>query len=337
MASGSLWLIWTVVLIALAFDYINGFHDTANSIATTVLTGALSIPWAILLAASLNFLGAFMSKAVATTIGKGIVDPGFLTLTTVLAALLGAIIWNLLTWWKGLPSSSSHALIGGLVGAVWAQVGIHHFQTAGLKKVALSLLISPVIGFVFGNLFMTALFWIFRHTGPGKLNRYFKFFQVLSAASMALSHGANDAQKTMGIIAMALVAGSVTKAGEQLPIPFWVVFACAAAMALGTAGGGWRIIKTMGRKVLTLQPVHGFAAETAGATVIFIATAFGAPVSTTHVISGSVMGVGSSQRLSNVRWNIVRQIVSAWVLTLPASALLAAGARWLLDLIPGLS
>ena len=336
MASTSLWLIWAVVLIALAFDYINGFHDTANSIATTVLTGALRIPWAILLAASLNFTGAFFSKAVATTIGKGIVDPGILSLTTVLAALIGAIIWNLLTWWKGLPSSSSHALIGGLVGAVAAQVGFQHFQVAGLKKVGLALLISPLIGFLFGNLFMTALYWMFRHIGPGQLNRYFKFFQVLSAASMALSHGANDAQKTMGIIAMALVAGTAAPGAAELPIPFWVVFACASAMALGTAGGGWRIIRTMGRNVLTLQPVHGFAAETAGASVIFIATAFGAPVSTTHVISSSVMGVGSCQRLNNVRWNIVRQIIFAWVLTLPASALIAAGARWILALIPGL-
>lgn len=329
MASSAVWLIWAVVIVALLFDYINGFHDTANAIATTVLTGALRIPWAIALAASLNFLGAFMSKAVATTIGKGIVDPAKINLQTVMAALIGAIIWNLLTWWKGLPSSSSHALIGGIVGAVAANHGFQYFHMAGINKIALALLISPILGFVVGNLTMVATYWIFRRTAPGKLNRWFKVFQILSASSMALSHGGNDAQKTMGLITMALVAGGfVVPQGGAFPIPLWVVVSCAAAMALGTAVGGWRIIKTVGRKVLCLQPVHGFAAETSGAAVIFAATAFGAPVSTTHVISSAIMGVGSSHGLKAVRWSVVKQIVWAWILTLPASALMAALVSW---------
>lgn len=334
MASSSIWVIGILVLLAISFDYINGFHDTANSIATTVLTGALSIPWAILLAASLNFVGAFMSKAVATTIGKGIVAPGKIDLITVLAALVGAIVWNLLTWWKGLPSSSSHALIGGIIGAVAARHGFGEFEMDGLKKIAIALVLSPILGFLFGHLMMVATYWIFRHTAPTKINRWFKFFQVLSASSMALSHGGNDAQKTMGLITMALVAGGYVKTeGGQFPIPFWVVLSCATAMGLGTAAGGWRIIKTVGRKVLALQPVHGFAAETSGAAVIFAATAMGAPVSTTHVISGSIMGVGSAQGLNRVRWNVVRQIVSAWILTLPASAVVAAIISWLLYVI----
>ncbi len=331
-----MWLIWVLVITALLFDYINGFHDTANSIATTVLTGALKIPWAILLAASLNFLGAFMSEGVATTIGKGIVDPSKVDLPTVFAALLGAIIWNLITWWKGLPSSSSHALIGGIVGAVVARHGFGNFHVAGLKLIALALLFSPIAGFIVGNLTMVATYWIFRKTAPGKLNRWFKVFQVVSASLMALSHGGNDAQKTMGLITMALVAGGfvVPEAGA-FPIPFWVILACAASMGLGTAAGGWRIIKTVGRKVLTLQPVHGFAAETSGAAVIFAATAFGAPVSTTHVISSAIMGVGSSQGLKGVRWSIVKQIVSAWIMTLPASALMAGLISWGLKFIIG--
>lgn len=323
MAS-SLWLIGLVVLTALIFDYINGFHDTANAIATTVLTGALSVPRAILLAAGLNFVGALLSKSVATTIGKGIVDPHAVTTSAVLAALLGAIGWNLYTWWKGLPSSSSHALIGGIVGAVVAQNGFSVFHLSGLKLVGLALLLSPLFGFIVGTLFMTSLLWAFRRAQPGRLNRYFKVFQVVSASSMALSHGSNDAQKTMGIITMALASGGLL---PDFHVPLWVVLSCGAAMALGTAAGGWRIIKTVGRKVMTLQPIHGFAAETAGAGVIFLASGLGAPVSTTHVISSSIMGVGSCQSMKGVRWNVVKQIVGAWLLTLPASAVVA----WLLS------
>jgi PiT family inorganic phosphate transporter len=324
MAS-STFLIVTVVVVALAFDYVNGFHDTANSIATTVLTGALSIPKAIFLAASLNFLGAYLDKAVATTIGKGIVDPHTITLPTVLAALLGAIAWNILTWWRGLPSSSSHALIGGIVGAVVARHGFMVFHAKGLQKIVLALILSPILGFIVGTLFMVALYWLFRDFRPGKLNKGFKFIQVLSASAMAVSHGANDAQKTMGLITMALASGGFI---PSFHVPGWVVLACALAMAMGTAAGGWRIIKTVGRKVLSLQPVHGFAAETSGAAVILAATAVGAPVSTTHVISSAIMGVGSAQRMRGVRWNIVKQIVFAWVLTLPASALMAGLCSW---------
>jgi len=298
-----------------------GFHGTATTSSPTIRAGALWLPKAILLAACLNFVGALGSKAVATTIGKGMVDPHAVTLSAVLAALIGAIVWNLLTWRKGLPSSSSHALIGGIVGAVIGQHGFSVFHPSGLKLVGLALLISPVLGFVVGNLLMTSLLRLFRRSQPGKLNRFFKIFQVVSASAMALSHGSNDAQKTMGIITMALAAGCLL---PSFHVPLWVVISCGASMALGTAAGGWRIIKTVGRKVMVLQPIHGFAAETGGAAVIFLASALGAPVSTTHVISSSIMGVGSCQKLKGVRWNIVKQIVSAWVLTLPASALLGA-------------
>ncbi len=327
MASAG-WLLWAVIIAALFFDYVNGFHDTANAIATTVLTGALSIPMAIFMAAGLNFAGAFFSHAVAKTIAHDIVDKARfdVSLGTILAALLAAIAWNLITWRQGLPSSSSHALIGGIIGAVVGQALIQHhrldvFLAKGITKTAIALVISPIFGFLVGHLFMVGLMWIFRHTAPSKLTRSFKFFQVLSAASMALSHGTNDTQKTMGVITMALLSAGYLKTAD---IPGWVVVVCAAAMAFGTAAGGWRIIKTVGRKVMTLQPVHGFAAETSGAAVIFAASFFGAPVSTTHVISSSIMGVGSAQSFSGVRWNVVRQIIGAWVLTFPVTAVLAA-------------
>lgn len=317
----STWLLASVVILALAFDYINGFHDTANSIATTVLTGALSIPKAILLAASLNFVGALMSKGVATTIGKGIVDPKVVSLQVIFAALLAAIIWNLLTWWWALPSSSSHALIGGIIGAVFAEHGFGEFESAGIKKIGIALFTSPLVGLFAGYFLMVAITWVFRHARPTKVNRFFKIFQVLSASSMALSHGENDAQKTMGVITMALYSGRFI---DSFHIPFWVMISCATAMALGTAAGGWRIIKTVGRKVMVMHPVHGFAAETAGAATIFAATAFGAPISTTHVISSSIMGVGMVRSLKGVRWTVVKQIISAWVMTLPVTAILGA-------------
>ena len=317
----SLWLLGAVVVLALAFDYINGFHDTANSIATTVLTGALSIPKAILLAASLNFAGALMSKGVATTIGKGIVDPKVVSLQVILSALLAAITWNLLTWWWALPSSSSHALIGGLLGAVFAEHGYGKFESAGIWKIGIALFTSPIVGLFAGYFLMVAITWIFRHSRPTKVNRFFKIFQVVSASSMAISHGENDAQKTMGVITMALASSGLI---DSFKIPLWVMLACATSMALGTAAGGWRIIKTVGRKVMVMHPVHGFAAETAGAATIFAATAFGAPISTTHVISSSIMGVGMVRSLAGVRWSIVRQIVSAWIMTLPTTALLGA-------------
>ena len=325
----STWLMASVVILALAFDYINGFHDTANSIATTVLTGALSVPKAIFLAASLNFAGALMSKGVATTIGKGIVDPKVISLHVIIAALLAAITWNLLTWWWALPSSSSHAIIGGLIGAVFAEHGFGKFEIAGIKKIGIALFTSPIVGLLAGYFLMVAITWIFRHSRPTKVNRFFKIFQVLSASSMAISHGENDAQKTMGVITMALASGGFI---DSFKIPLWVMLACATAMALGTAAGGWRIIKTVGRKVMVMHPVHGFAAETAGAATIFAATAFGAPISTTHVISSAIMGVGMVRSLKGVRWTIVQQIVSAWVMTLPVTAILGALLVYLIKL-----
>ncbi|MHB8994840.1 MAG: inorganic phosphate transporter [Armatimonadota bacterium] len=330
-----------VVVMALAFDFINGFHDTANAIATSVLTKALTISTAILMAASLNFVGALLSHKVADTVGKGIVDPAAVTHGVVLAALIGAIIWNLITWYYGLPSSSSHALIGGIVGATalsqfsssnqagvlsWSMnYGI--FRWHGIEKTLLGLVLSPLVGYVCGFLLMVLLLWLFRRATPWKLNSWFRWLQVGSAGFMALSHGSNDAQKSMGIITMALVATGTIPA---FAVPMWVKISCAAAMALGTAFGGWRIIRTIGRNVMELKFIHGFAAETAAATVISAATAFGAPISTTHVISSSIMGVSSSRRLSSVRWKIAGNIVRAWVLTIPASALMAMIAYWMM-------
>jgi PiT family inorganic phosphate transporter len=323
-----------IVFLALAFDFINGFHDTANAIATSVLTKALTIPAAILMAAVLNFAGAFVSEEVAGTIGKGIVEPAVVTHAVVLAALIGAIAWNLITWYYGLPSSSSHALIGGVVGAAglsqctlrqqdgmlsWSlNYGV--FQPAGLEKILIALVLSPLAGYVAGFFLMVVLLWVFRRATPWKLNHWFRYLQVGSAAFMAFSHGGNDAQKSMGIISMALLSGGFI---STFHIPDWVKIACAGAMALGTAFGGWRIIRTIGSNVMELKFIHGFAAETAAALVIQTATHIGAPISTTHVISSSIMGVGSSRRLSSVRWKVASNIVTAWVLTLPASAALA--------------
>lgn len=335
-------LIAAVVMAALFFDFVNGFHDTANAIATSVLTRALSIPSAIAMAAGLNFLGALVGTHVATTIGKGIVDPSEVTALVVLAALIGAVVWNTVTWYWGLPSSSSHALIGGVVGAVSAaetSVGFQGgvltysyqysvFNVQGLSKIGLALVISPVAGLLMGFLLMIALMWIFGHFAPAKLNQWFRRLQVLSAASMAFSHGGNDAQKTMGIITMALVAGGLLGSFE---VPFWVKVLCAAVMAAGTAVGGWRIIKTVGRKVMSLAAIHGFAAETSGALVIQTCTHIGAPVSTTHVISSCIMGVGASRRLTAVRWRVAGQIVLAWIVTLPLCMALGAIIYWVIS------
>lgn len=331
-----------VVVAALAFDFINGFHDTANAIATSVLTKALTIPAAILMAAVLNFAGAFVSHAVADTVGKGIVDPSAVTQGVVLAALLGAIAWNLITWYYGLPSSSSHGLIGGIVGATalsqlrWlhgggqAALALNYgvFRAAGIEKTLLGLCLSPLAGFVGGFFLMVLLVWLLRRRRPFAINRWFRYLQVGSAGFMAFSHGGNDAQKSMGIITLALVAGGVL---PEFAIPLWVKVACAAAMALGTAFGGWRIIKTIGRNVPQMKFIHGFAAETAAALTIQAATHLGAPISTTHVISSSIMGVGSSRRLSAVRWGIAGHIVIAWLLTIPAAAMLAMAAYWVMS------
>lgn len=312
-----------VVVLALVFDYINGFHDTANAIATVVSTGVLPIRTAVLLAALLNFLGAFAGEKVAATLGKGLIEPAHVTQVVVMAALSGAIVWNLFTWYFGIPSSSSHALVGGLVGAGIARAGTDSVQSAGLLKTVKALVVSPLFGFAMAFLVMIAVMWIARRGNPFRLNRRFRWLQMASASLMAFSHGSNDAQKTMGIIYMALIAhGSLS---SQDGVPLWVKVSCALAMALGTAAGGLRIIKTMGTKIIDLKPIHGFAAETSAAVTILAASSMGVPVSTTHVISGCIMGVGASQRVSAVRWGVTTRILWAWLLTIPISGAVAAG------------
>ncbi|MEP6756028.1 MAG: inorganic phosphate transporter [Chthonomonadales bacterium] len=318
-------LLVLVVLFALAFDYINGFHDTANAIATVVSTRVLSPRVAIIMAACLNFLGALFSVQVAKTIAKGLVDISHATATAaqtvILAALIGAIVWNLITWRFGIPSSSSHALIGGLIGAAIAHGGLGIVIWAGLKdKVLIPLLISPVMGFIIGFAIMAVIYLVFARVHPGKIGNVFRQLQIVSAAAMAFAHGQADAQKSMGIITMALVSLKVIAKPD---VPLWVIISCAIAMALGTSAGGYRIMKTMGHKIIRLEPVQGFAAETAAATVLFTTAHFGMPVSTTHVISGSIFGVGSSKRFSAVRWGVAQSMVTAWVLTIPASASVA--------------
>jgi len=317
-----------VVLAALAFDYINGFHDTANAIATCVSTRALSVKAAILMAAILNFAGAMVSTKVAATIGKGIVDKDNITQMVVLAGILGAIIWDLVTWYYGLPSSSSHAIIGGIMGAVMAHAGVAALHWAGLKKIILALLISPVIGTLFGFLFMVVIYRVFRNSAPSGLNKNFRRLQVLSAAFMAFSHGTADAQKSMGVITMALLSFGMI---PEFAVPLWVKIACAVAMGIGTAAGGWRIIKTVGHDFVKLQPVHGFCVETASAGVILGASSLGMPVSTTHVITSTILGVGLSKRISAVNWTVAQRILIAWVLTIPASAIVAFASYLLLS------
>lgn len=334
-------LIWLVVIFSLGFDYINGFHDTANAIATVVSTRVLQPRTAILMAACLNFAGALVSTKVAKTIAGGLVDKASATEAVVLAAVIGAIVWNLITWKWGIPSSSSHALIGGLCGAavvhgVLLHPGLGHEslgviiwtgpQHSGIVwKVLIPLVGSPLAGFLIGFAVMAVLYKTLGRVHPGKIGGTFHRLQVVSAAFMAYSHGLNDAQKSMGIITMALVAHKVIATAE---VPPWVMLGCATAMAAGTSAGGWRIIKTMGHRIIRLEPVHGFAAETSASIVITAASHFGMPVSTTHVISGSIFGVGSSKRLSAVRWGVAQSMVVAWVLTLPAAATVGAVAYY---------
>ncbi len=319
-------VIVTVVVVALVFDYINGFHDTANAIATVVSTGVLPIRTAILIAAVLNFVGAFAGTAVASTIGKGLVHADIVSQVLVLSALSGAIFWNLFTWYFGIPSSSSHALVGGMVGAAIAKAGFSAVEAPGLEKVVTALVVSPLVGFTLGFVGMIGVLWLCRRGRPSKMNSMFRKLQMISASIMAFSHGSNDAQKTMGIITMSLVAHGAVTAGKEgkFDVPTWVIFVCAAAMAAGTAAGGIRIIKTMGSKIIELKPIHGFVAETGAAATILTASALGMPVSTTHVISSSIMGVGASQRVSAVRWGVTTRILWAWVLTIPISAAVAA-------------
>ena len=314
-----------VVCTALAFDFVNGFHDTANAIATVVSTGVLKARTAVIMAAFLNVAGAFVGTAVATTIGKDILDPAIVTQQIVLAALLGAIGWNLITWYFGLPSSSSHALVGGLVGAGWIAAGTDHIQRAGLVKVVTALIVSPFFGFAAAFLLMVATYWITRRTAVARINRIFRRLQLLSSAFMAFSHGTNDAQKTMGVITMALVAyAGHPDPNGKFPVPTWVVIACAVAMGLGTAVGGWRIIRTMGTKIFKLRPIHGFCAETGAALVLQVASHFGLPTSTTHCITSAIMGAGSTTRLSAVSWGVTRRILVAWILTIPLAAAMSA-------------
>jgi PiT family inorganic phosphate transporter len=320
MPEATIIMLVLVIAAALAFDYINGFHDTANAIATCVSTRALSVRSAILMAAFLNFAGAMISTKVAATIGKGIVDAANITQMVVLAGVLGAIIWDLITWYYGLPSSSSHAIIGGIMGAVIAHAGTAALHWVGLKKIILALVISPVVGTAIGFLVMVAMLWGFRNASPHSVNKHFRRLQVLSAAFMAFSHGTADAQKSMGVITMALVSYGALATFE---VPTWVKVACAVAMGLGTAAGGWRIIKTVGKDFVKLQPVHGFCVETASAGVILGASSIGMPVSTTHVITSTILGVGLSKRMSAVNWNVAQRILIAWVLTIPASAIMA--------------
>jgi PiT family inorganic phosphate transporter len=315
-------LIIAVVILALAFDYINGFHDTANAIATSVSTRALTPRAAVWLAAGLNFVGAMYSTGVAKTIGGDIVKSAqMVTESTIIAAMIGAIIWNLVTWWFGMPSSSSHALIGGLVGAVLVARGSEALNIEGILKIVGSLIFSPIVAMALGIVIMTALFWVVARMAPAKVNTRFRRMQILSAAMMSFSHGSNDAQKAMGIITLALLSAGYL---PSLEVPIWVKMAAATSMGLGTAAGGWRIIKTMGGKIFKLEPVSGFAADLNSATVIFGATLLHMPVSTTHVVSGSIMGVGTAKRISAVRWGVAQQMLVAWILTIPSTALVSA-------------
>lgn len=311
-----------VIIVALVFEYINGFHDSANSIATVVSTKVLTARTAVVYAGLLDMIGAFLGTHVATTVGKGIIETGGVTQGVILCALLSAIVWNLITWYYGIPSSSSHALIGGLIGAGISKAGYEVVQFDGVtKKVLLPMITSPLIGFVIGFLCMVLILWLFAKAKPSSVNRYFKKLQLVSSGIMALSHGTNDAQKTMGIITLALVSINALPTFE---VPFWVIFGCAVTMGMGTMGGGLRIIRTMGTKMIKLKPVHGFAAETSAALVILSASHFGIPVSTTHVISTSIMGVGSTKGVHAVKWGIVGNIVMAWVLTIPTCMVIAA-------------
>lgn len=323
-------LIFLVVFLAVAFDYINGFHDTANAIATSVSTRALSPQFAVMMAAVLNFFGALVSTGVAKTIGGNLVlSPSLINSEVISAALIGAIIWNLATWWWGIPSSSSHALIGGIVGAVTVSVGASALNFEGIGEIFLSLILSPIIALGSGYIIMISLLWLFKNRTPIAINDGFKRMQIASACLMAFSHGSNDAQKAMGIITLSLLSGGYI---DTLDVPVWVKLVCAAAMAAGTAAGGWRIISTMGSKIFKMQTINGFAADLNSAMVIFTATMLHMPVSTTHVVSGSIMGVGTAKRVRAVNWGVARSMVMAWFVTIPLSAIVSAIAFLIIDM-----
>lgn len=316
------WLIWAVVLLAVLFDYVNGFHDTANAIATSVSTRAITPRHAIIMAATLNFAGAMISTGVAKTIGGDLVlNPSQISLEVIVAALIGSIIWNITTWYYRIPSSSSHSLVGGVIGAVSISVGPAALDITGISKIIMSLILSPIVALATGYFVMIGLLWIFRNFSPITLNRQFRKMQLVSASLMAFSHGSNDAQKAMGIIALALLSGGYI---ETMEIPIWVKIACATSMALGTSAGGWRIISTMGTKIFKMESINGFAADLNSSIVIFTATFLHLPVSTTHVVSGSIMGIGSAERVRAVHWGGARSMLLAWVITIPISACISA-------------
>ncbi|WP_179404008.1 inorganic phosphate transporter [Burkholderia guangdongensis] len=325
----ALWIVAALVLVALVFDFMNGFHDAANSIATVVSTGVLKPQQAVAFAAVFNVIAYFIFHLkVAQTVGKGTIDPAIVDHYVVFGALVGAIGWNVITWYYGIPSSSSHALIGGLVGAAVVKSGWGSLNVDGLLKTVAFIFISPLLGLVLGSLFMLGVSWLYFRTPPSKVDRRFRRFQLFSASLYSLGHGGNDAQKTIGIIWMLLIATGYSSATASAP-PAWVIAGCYLSMGLGTLFGGWRIVRTMGQKITKLKPVGGFCAETGGALTLFIASFLGIPVSTTHTITGAIVGVGATRKLSAVRWGVAGNIVWAWVLTIPASALIAAGGWWL--------
>jgi PiT family inorganic phosphate transporter len=322
------WVVALLVALAVAFDFMNGFHDAANSIATVVSTGVLKPQQAVVFAAFFNVIAiSIFQLKVAATIGKGIVLPGVVDHHVVFGALVGALVWNIVTWMYGIPSSSSHALIGGIVGAVMAKAGAGSLVAAGIWKTVLFIFLSPLLGFIFGSLLMVVVANLFKRSSPLRVDNWFRRLQLVSAGLYSLGHGGNDAQKTIGIIWMLLIATGYAAAGDKLP-PAWVIWVCYVAIGLGTMFGGWRIVKTMGQKITKLKPVGGFCAETGGALTLFLATALGVPVSTTHTITGAIVGVGSTQRASAVRWGVAGNIVWAWIFTIPASAFVAAVAYW---------
>ena len=323
------WVVALLVALAILFDFMNGFHDAANSIATVVSTGVLKPQQAVLFAAFFNVVAILVFHLnVAATVGKGIVQPGIVDHHVVFGALIGAIVWNVVTWWYGIPSSSSHALIGGICGAVIAKAGVSALVGGGVFKVVAFIFVSPLLGFVLGSLLMVAVAWICRRSSPLRVDNWFRRLQLISAGLYSLGHGGNDAQKTIGIIWMLLIATNYTAAGDKLP-PSWVIWCCYLAIGAGTMFGGWRIVKTMGQKITKIKPVGGFCAEAGGAITLFLATALGVPVSTTHTITGAIVGVGSVQRASAVRWGVAGNIVWAWIFTIPASAFVAGVFYWI--------
>jgi PiT family inorganic phosphate transporter len=325
----ALWVVILLVALALLFDFMNGFHDAANSIATVVSTGVLRPAQAVLFAAFFNVVAIFIFHlSVATTVGKGIADPGVVDVHVVFGALSGAITWNLITWWYGIPSSSSHALIGGIVGAVIAKAGAGALVSSGIWRTVTFIFVSPLLGYVFGSLMMVLVAWVCRRMAPTRIDRWFRRLQLISAGAYSLGHGGNDAQKTIGIIWMLLISTGYASAADKAP-PTWTIVCCYAAIGAGTMFGGWRIVRTMGQKITKLKPVGGFCAESGGAITLFIATALGVPVSTTHTITGAIVGVGSVQRPSAVRWGVAGNIVWAWILTIPSAAFVAGVAYWI--------